>query len=254
MTELQGFKAKTAKNARDIIHSGSLRFAFFRLMNILNWALSKLGLGLPLATLSRQNISGSESHLLRYMRFDGGCFVDVGAASGYWTTRIARRGVFVYAVEPHPVSARLLMDLTRDYDNVAVLPVALGGSNHRSTLNLHVKPSHSSLVKQGADYLHVRVPVRVRTLDSLGIENIDLIKIDTEGYEVNVLRGARETIRRQHPVLIIEVHNPYRVEQRRICRVLRRLGYAWKVEYKRYPYRNPEPQPHIIAWHQEATT
>ncbi|MFP6639675.1 MAG: FkbM family methyltransferase [Myxococcota bacterium] len=49
--------------------------------------------------------------------------------------------------------------------------------------------------------------VEARTLDSFGFEDVSLIKIDVEGHEVDVLKGAKETILRNHPVLIIEMGN-----------------------------------------------
>jgi len=48
---------------------------------------------------------------------------------------------------------------------------------------------------------------KVKTLDSLGISNVDLMMIDTEGYELNVLKGAELTIKQNKPVLVLEFHN-----------------------------------------------
>lgn len=46
--------------------------------------------------------------------------------------------------------------------------------------------------------------VETRTLDSYELNNVRFIKMDVEGHEVAVLRGAAETIQRNHPLLIIE--------------------------------------------------
>jgi hypothetical protein len=48
--------------------------------------------------------------------------------------------------------------------------------------------------------------VSIVTLDSLGIARADVIKIDTEGFELAVLRGASELLARCDPALIIELH------------------------------------------------
>lgn len=46
----------------------------------------------------------------------------------------------------------------------------------------------------------------IKNLDSLGIEDVDLMMVDTEGYELMVLRGAVNTIKRFKPVLVLEFH------------------------------------------------
>jgi hypothetical protein len=46
--------------------------------------------------------------------------------------------------------------------------------------------------------------IPMKTLDSFDFPNIDLIKIDVEGFEGEILKGAMETIERHKPVLVIE--------------------------------------------------
>jgi FkbM family methyltransferase len=47
-------------------------------------------------------------------------------------------------------------------------------------------------------------PIPLRTLDSFALTDLDLLKIDCEGYELDVLRGAAETMARERPVCIVE--------------------------------------------------
>jgi FkbM family methyltransferase len=47
-------------------------------------------------------------------------------------------------------------------------------------------------------------PVRVSTLDQQGLASVDILKIDVQGHELHVLQGARETIQREHPLIIFE--------------------------------------------------
>lgn len=61
------------------------------------------------------------------------------------------------------------------------------------------------------------------TLDSCGFEHADLIKIDVEGMEMNVLRGAAELIRRAEPVMLIEY---LKSDSREILAWLSDLGYC----------------------------
>ena len=48
---------------------------------------------------------------------------------------------------------------------------------------------------------------KIKTLDSFNLEGVGLIMCDTEGYELNVVKGALETIRKFKPVLVLEFHN-----------------------------------------------
>ena len=69
----------------------------------------------------------------------------------------------------------------------------------------------------------------VKTLDSLEIKDVDLVIIDTEGYEVNVLQGAIETIKRYSPVLVVEFSakqlSKYNYTIQKLEKFLIELGY-----------------------------
>jgi len=87
------------------------------------------------------------------------------------------------------------------------------------------------------------VEIAVRTLDHFAIRNVGLIKIDTEGYEIPILRGATRTILLNKPRLVIEVDEPIEKQQEKITATLRNFGYKWITLY-RHPMN---PQPCIIA-------
>ena len=53
-------------------------------------------------------------------------------------------------------------------------------------------------------------PARLETLDSFQLCNVSLIKIDAENFELQVLEGARETILRNHPIILIEIMGNHR--------------------------------------------
>jgi hypothetical protein len=54
------------------------------------------------------------------------------------------------------------------------------------------------------------VPVQTRTLDSFALEHVDFMKIDVEGHELAVLRGASETLARHRPWLVVEAWEDHR--------------------------------------------
>ena len=154
----------------------------------------------------------------------GMTFIDVGANFGTYTLIGAQRvwpSGRVVAVEPAPNIAKLL------FENIAmngfepfakVERCALGEAE--GTLTLHEfasrQGSNTMLAKVAetavADYgeMITKREVACRTLDAVvaehSLERVDLVKIDVEGFEQQVLSGARETISRFRPRLIVEWH------------------------------------------------
>lgn len=66
---------------------------------------------------------------------------------------------------------------------------------------------------------------KIKPLDRLGIEDIGLIMIDTEGYELNVLRGAVNTIMKYKPVLVVEF---YKTKKNKSDNLTGKYGYNLK--------------------------
>lgn len=74
------------------------------------------------------------------------------------------------------------------------------------------------------------VQVQLRKLDNVGIAQIDLMKIDVEGAELMVLRGAEQTLRREHPGLLVEYDErnvaAFGYDRSEIVTFLRDVGYS----------------------------
>lgn len=77
------------------------------------------------------------------------------------------------------------------------------------------------------------------TLDGLALSRCDLIKIDTEGFEDQVVAGALDTIATHRPVLYVEVHD--RPKLQRVASLLRPLGYSLTLHRTRF-YRAANPK------------
>lgn len=144
--------------------------------------------------------------------------VDVGANHGDFA-RAADAcfpGVRVLVVEPLPVMQRHLEGIIRrQRKNWRLLPCALGAA--AGTLPLFVDENHDdigSLVGFSEEYLkanprarsHAEVPCEVKTLDDavreLGVSRIDLLKIDVEGFEFEVLKGAAGILKNTRAVIV----------------------------------------------------
>ena len=137
----------------------------------------------------------------------GAGVADIGANTGLWTYAFGR-SVPVDAFEPLPEPARVLQALAATLPAVRVHQVAL--SSREGTAQLYVPylngHPHSELARfMPVDGPHETVVVPMRTLDSYGLRNVGLLKVDVEGHERAVLEGAGETIARERPVLLIEI-------------------------------------------------
>jgi FkbM family methyltransferase len=128
--------------------------------------------------------------------------VDVGANVGMFAVRQARRGAQVYAFEPNPDCYRRLSRTVVENgltDEISALNYAVGTGTGTATLSVpNNQTALGSLTIVDATTTTASAIVRMTSLDqilpALGVEHVDLLKIDTEGAEVDVLRGAQRML------------------------------------------------------------
>ncbi|MFN7926158.1 MAG: FkbM family methyltransferase [Bryobacteraceae bacterium] len=149
----------------------------------------------------------------------GGTFIDVGAHIGFHSLKAAQRvgtAGHVLSVEPNPATLRELREnvASSKVPQIAIEPVAC--SDRRATLDLFASnrsnTGMASLSSRNAardDEGTRSYKVEAVPLDELverqGLTRVDVIKIDVEGAETMVLRGAAKTIARFHPVVVMEM-------------------------------------------------
>lgn len=77
-------------------------------------------------------------------------------------------------------------------------------------------------------------PVPVKCLDNYQFQNVSFIKIDVEGYEYEVISGARETIKTSKPILLVEIEQRHLQFQsmQEVFEGILRLGYQGSFFYK----------------------
>ncbi|MBR0673358.1 FkbM family methyltransferase [Neoroseomonas soli] len=155
-----------------------------------------------------------------------GTLVDVGAHDGLITIPLARLPRSrVLAFEPLPAAAARLQAALREAfgvvpAHVELHAVALGDHAGEVALTMPVldgiaQEQWASTAKDYATHLSDRVTVRqftvpLRRLDDLGLADLTAMKVDAEGAEYEILRGARETLLRCRPVLTLEIEERHR--------------------------------------------
>ena len=159
--------------------------------------------------------------------------VDIGANVGVYSVFLRRYARKVHAIEPHPSLAALLrrslpsdvevIDCAlSDRSGTAHLRVPLIGGRPQAAL-ASIDPSN----RVAAGDESQSVPVPTRRLDDLDLGPVGLMKIDVEGHEGAVLRGAHRTIEEDRPAILVEVedrHRPGAVAQVRAF--LQERGYS----------------------------
>ncbi|MGE5538436.1 MAG: FkbM family methyltransferase [Gemmatimonas sp.] len=157
--------------------------------------------------------------------------VDIGANMGEYTFSMAKHSRAVVAFEPNldlwPHLRRLLGPAVRLES--AALSDRSGSTTFRyvdDNTGIATVEAANTLV-EARDRRRIRTrDVPLRTLDSFQLDDVAFIKIDVEGHEESVLRGAADTISRNQPILLIESedrHNPG--APARVRAMLEELGY-----------------------------
>jgi FkbM family methyltransferase len=154
---------------------------------------------------------------------------DCGAAEGIFALLVHSRARRVYAVEPSPHWTSSLERTFADAANVTVLPVALGAAPGEAYLSGGALDSVVSNV--GREGGHA---VAVETIDRLFIDRdqpLTYLKADLEGFELEMLEGARRTIARYRPkIAITTYHQADHAE--RIAQFLRDVEPGYRVRTK----------------------
>lgn len=171
-----------------------------------------------------------ELAMLQHMReyLVPGCVVlDIGANLGNHSVFIGKycNPSQVHAFEPHPLMHTALkhnIDVNDLGNVVQAHAVALGETNTRGVIS-DAAPNNAGMsqVKVASDG-----PIEIIQLDSLladQLQRCDCIKLDVEGMELAVLRGATNTIKRFHPDIYVECTEDHHYRQ--ILKFLEPLGY-----------------------------
>src|SRR5215470_780552 len=140
----------------------------------------------------------------------GGTAVDIGANQGVFAFALAALADRVLAFEPNPDYARFARWMLRGRAEVHTL--ALGDKPGRGTfyvphaddgMVLHLA---GSLKHTHAQFRTIETyEVEIRTLDAFALTGVHFIKADVEGSEREVLEGARATIARERPAILLEL-------------------------------------------------
>lgn len=172
--------------------------------------------------------SRGEWQLLEQVIRPGMVVVEVGANIGAHTVAMAKacHPGALFAFEPQRRVFQILCAnlALNDVENVVAYPDACGAEAGVATapsIDYSADGNFGGVSLMGAD--RSGEPVRVITLDSLELQSCGLLKVDVEGFELEVLIGAAATIARCRPVLYVENDRPK--HQRGLIKLIHEMGY-----------------------------
>ena len=166
-------------------------------------------------------------------------FIDIGSNIGIYSYFFSKTFKNVDAFEPLPGITNRLKALKSN--DIKIHELALSNINHNLDINIPLDNGKrlntlASLEKRSGKT--IKHNVKVKSLDSFKYTDIDLIKIDVEGHERSVLFGAKETIHKCRPILIIEI------EQRHISYSISEVfNIILNMNYDGYLIRNNKMEP-----------
>ena len=124
--------------------------------------------------------------------------LDIGCRRGDFAQHMIKDFDFVHGWDFRAKQAHIRKLSNLDYNKFHFHNVGLGEDNYIT----YSKAGVGRIKGEG------NFKIEVKTLDSYELENISFIKIDVEGYEPKVLAGAEQTIKRNWPVLCVEINTP----------------------------------------------
>ena len=169
----------------------------------------------------------------------GGTWLDMGAHYGYTAIALSRlvgQQGRVFAFEPMVSTAGCLARTRQldDFPQLVILPLGLAAPGTLEMKQLPVtRGMVDSTLPKDEGHTEWQETIMVARFDWLWQqicgknERIDGVKIDVQGMEIEVLQGMLETLRRQRPKLVVEVHTG--VDRKELLDLIETVGYSRKA-------------------------
>ena len=154
--------------------------------------------------------------------------IDIGAWCGTWTLSMQQYAKNIYCYEPNKLHYDCLSRNCSVHNHVRLYNQALGNEDGFIKLTEEAATQNTRVLRE-------KGVTRINKLDSLGLAGVDFIKIDVEGFEMEVLKGAEKTLENVE-YLMIELNGnseKYGTSKKDIKEHLKSLGF--KVLIKTWP-------------------
>ena len=170
---------------------------------------------------------------------DADVFVDCGANFGLWTliaTQCINNQGRVHSYEPNPeLYDRLKKNIGFNSLRQRCICYKLGLSSKSNSAYLNLDENHHQMASLHTKQFSNQVTIDLVTLDSIKLDRINGMKIDVEGHELDVIKGAIQTFKNHKPWLVIELNNSFNniqfISDWNVFQTLTNIGYITNFAY-----------------------
>jgi FkbM family methyltransferase len=204
----------------------------YTVRNGLNKGLQRRG---GLGWVPFESSDSPEFHFWKDLDLKGQVVYDIGAFHGLLTLYFARNARQVTAWEPNSHNRQRLQENLKlnAFSNVIIRPYGLSSRPMQAQMSFDpLAPGTASIDSKMARGVEHET-IELRTLDDeQGLEPPGLIKVDVEGFELEVLKGATKTLTGSgaRPRLFLEMHGADQADKR--IRVKAIVEHLWELQYR----------------------
>ncbi len=166
-----------------------------------------------------------EINLVKKFIKSGTDSIDVGVYRGVYSYEMSKYSEKVHYFEPNPIIFEYInKNLKKFIKNIHLYNFALSNQNKTINLKIPIRNSNSNkeifeeYYEMGKATIHnennfenyENFEIQTKKIDELSFDNkISFIKIDVEGHELEVIEGAKNTIKKDKPILLVEIEKQY---------------------------------------------
>lgn len=186
-----------------------------------------------------------EINLVKKFIKSGTDSIDVGVYRGVYSYEMSKYSEKVHSFEPNPIIFKYInKNLKKFIKNIHLYNFALSNQNKTMNLKIPIRNSNSNkeifeeYYEMGKATIHnennfenyENFEIQTKTIDELSFDNkISFIKIDVEGHELEVIEGAKNTIKKDKPILLVEIEKQYTKKE-----VAESINFINSLGYKSY--------------------
>lgn len=184
--------------------------------------------------------------LANYIVGDNHTVIDIGANVGefsYYLLNLNLKKISIIAFEPQKSAYSVLSFVSFFRNSISTINCGASNKSSTSTIYIPINPNNSISIKESSldqDFIRMKLKsrkkyitdtIKVDSLDKIlkgyNLINLSLIKCDTEGHELEVLQGAKNTIAKYKPAILLEIFpTRNRPKVKKLITLLRRMKYS----------------------------
>ena len=198
---------------------------------------------------SIKNSDEKELQLLKKIIIPETDTIDIGVYRGVYSYEMAKYSKMVHAFEPNPIIFKdIELNLGKIIKNINLYNFALSDKENKVLLKVPIrnknydKSNYEEYFQMGRATIHEQnimgdietFEIKSKKLDNFTFSNrISFIKIDVEGHEMSVIKGAENTIKQYKPTLLVEIEEKHSKQK-----VLDSINYINSLGYESFFYDN----------------